>query len=156
MKKSFITLAILATLLILTSCKITVGTDWSDRMENYDTAEFSGLWSKTIENTENSKTEKLIVFKSNSYSVYLNTTIKLTNTVSSVEMERGSISEYDASTIALTQTDIFETSTHELTNIAPSFQQTFYINWDLNVNILEIEDPSTSTTHQNLSGTYTK
>lgn len=148
MKKIFIIL--ITALLLLTSCEVMFIDDLIQEPE------YSGTWSKTVENTSNYKGEKRFVLTSDSYSVYLDTTIKLTNEVSSVEMERGILSEYNDSTLILTQTYIYETSTHSLTEIPPSFQKNYYISWQLSLDILTIEDDSTSNTHQNVSGSFTK
>lgn len=147
MKKIFITLI---TTLLLTSCVVMLEDDLKQERE------YSGTWSDIVENTDYSKTEKRIVLTSDSYAVYLDTTNKLTDTVSTVEMERGNLSEYDASTIVLTQTYIYETSTHSLTKITPSFQGNHYISWELNLNALIIVDSSIEPTHQNVSGTFIK
>lgn len=146
MKK--ILLTILTTLLLLTSC------DYGDLYGYLDTSEFAGSWSSIIENTDHSKTEKRLVFTDNSYAIFLDTTIKLTDTVTIVEMERGNLSQYTDETIILTQTYIYETTTHSLTPIAPSFQEEFYIDIDVSGDVLTVEDFSISTTHQNTTGTF--
>ncbi len=147
MKKILITLI---TTLLLTSCVVMLEDDLTQETE------YSGMWSNIVENTENTKIEKRIVFTSNSYSIYLDTTIKLTDAVSSVEVERGNLSEYDVSTILLTQTYIYEPSTHSLEKITTSLQGNFYIDWELSQNTLILADSSISTIHQNISGTFTK
>lgn len=123
-------LGLAAILLLFTSCILTPIEE--------EKPKYVGTWSKISSSNDYTTTSLRLAISENSYSVYLDTLVKLTGTLTKNEIERGSLSNPTATSFTLTRTHLFENDS--LVKIPDTLQESRTVLWSVFSNELTLQD----------------